>query len=70
KELIRDGENGRLFRAGDKNSLADAALDMIKQTNDSSELRRKGLEYVEKERNWVVSVANYKNVYNTLLAGE
>ncbi len=70
KELIRDGENGRLFRAGDKNSLADAALDMIKQTNDSSELRRKGLEYVEKERNWVVSVANYKNVYNTLLASE
>ncbi|TVO73576.1 TIGR04063 family PEP-CTERM/XrtA system glycosyltransferase [Sedimenticola selenatireducens] len=70
KELIRDGENGRLFRAGDKTSLANAALDMIKKTDDSSELRRNGLEYVEKERNWVVSVANYKNVYSALLAGE
>ncbi|MCW8976591.1 MAG: glycosyltransferase family 4 protein, partial [Sedimenticola sp.] len=70
KELIRDGENGRLFSAGDKTSLAKIALDMIKQADESNELRRKGLEYVEKERNWVVSVANYKSVYSALVAGE
>ncbi|MCW8921594.1 MAG: glycosyltransferase, exosortase A system-associated [Sedimenticola sp.] len=70
KELIRDGENGRLFSAGDKTSLAKTALDMIKQADESNELRRKGLEYVEKERNWVVSVTNYKNVYSALVAGE
>lgn len=70
KELIRDGENGRLFRAGDKTSLTSAALDMINQADESIDLRRSGLEYVEKERNWVVSVANYKNVYSTLVAGE
>ncbi|TVT56147.1 MAG: glycosyltransferase, exosortase A system-associated [Sedimenticola thiotaurini] len=70
RELIRDGENGRLFSAGDKTSLAKIALDMIKQADESNELRRKGLEYVEKERNWVVSVTNYKNVYSALVAGE
>ncbi len=68
KELIRDGENGRLFRAGDQHALAEAAIEMIRQAGESDQLRRKGLEYVENERNWAVSVANYNQVYNPLLA--
>ena len=68
QELIRDGENGRLFRAGDQNALAQSAIEMIRQAGESDLLRRKGLEYVEKERNWAVSVANYNQVYNHLLA--
>lgn len=68
KELIRDGENGRLFRAGDQHALAQAAIEMIRQVGESDQLRKKGLEYVENERNWAVSVANYNQVYNPLLA--
>lgn len=70
KELIRDGVNGRLFRAGDQEALARAAIEMIRQSGDSDRLRQKGLEFVETERNWAVSVANYQQVYNALLAGD
>ncbi len=67
KELIRDGENGRLFKAGDQAALARAAIEMIRQADESDELRRQGLAYVENERNWVVSVANYQQVYASLM---
>ncbi|WP_321528167.1 TIGR04063 family PEP-CTERM/XrtA system glycosyltransferase [Sedimenticola selenatireducens] len=69
RELIRDGENGRLFRAGDEASLATAAIEMLANPQDSEQIRKMGLEYVKKERNWVVSVANYQAVYEQLLAG-
>ena len=68
KELIKDGQNGRLFTAGDRQSLAMAAVDMISHAGDSESLRRQGREYVENERNWQVSVSNYKNLYEKLLS--
>ena len=69
QELIRDSENGRLFRAGDEASLAAAAIEMLANPQASEQIRQKGLEYVEKERNWAVSVANYQAIYEQLLAG-
>ncbi len=69
KELIRDGENGRLFSAGDQNSLAEIAIDMIRQIDVSDHLRKQGRAYVENERNWQASVANYTQVYDRLLKG-
>lgn len=67
KELIRDGDNGRLFKAGSKESLATAAMTMMNQKEQWGELRRSGRQYVEAERNWKVSVSNYIKVYNRLL---
>ncbi len=67
KELIQDGENGRLFKADDQASLVDTALDMIKNTDQWPLLRKKGRTYVEEERNWPVSVARYKSIYSRLV---
>ncbi|MCP4992693.1 MAG: glycosyltransferase, partial [Gammaproteobacteria bacterium] len=67
KELIQDGENGRLFKADDQASLVDTALDMIKNTDQWPLLRKKGRTYVEEERNWPVSVARYKPIYSRLV---
>lgn len=67
KELIQDGENGRLFMADDERSLVTTALEMIQQREQWQQFRKKGRHYVETERNWPVSVARYKDVYGGLV---
>ncbi len=69
KELIKDGENGRLFKAGNTASLIKTAVDMIEANELWSLYRRAGRTYVENERNWSVSVAQYKPVFERLIGG-
>lgn len=69
KELIRDGETGVLFRAGDAQSLADKVLDLLDSPGRWPALKRAGRQYVETERNWRNSVARYQGVYDRVLAG-
>lgn len=67
KELIRDRENGYLFESGNEESLAKTVLDVLSQQTDWIEVRNNGRHYVETERNWAVSVANYQPVYGSLV---
>ena len=67
KELIRDGENGVLFTAGSSGALATAALEMMAHRERWSAFRTEGRRYVEEERNWPTSVANYEAVYTSLM---
>ena len=69
KELIRDGESGVLFKAGDAQSLADKVLGLLHSAEQWPALKQAGRRFVEEERNWTVSVARYQNVYQTVLAG-
>lgn len=66
KELIRDGETGQLFRAGSADSLADALVDLLAQRARWPGLRAAGRRFVETERNWANSVANYAAPYQRL----
>jgi glycogen(starch) synthase len=66
KELIRDGETGQLFRAGSADSLADALVDLLAQRTRWPGLRAAGRRFVEDERNWANSVANYAAPYQRL----
>jgi glycogen synthase len=70
KELIRDGETGRLFSADDPAALAAAVEDMLAQRWRWPEYRAAGRRFVESERNWRNSVANYRDVYTKLLGGK
>ena len=63
RELIRDGENGRLFRAGDAKALAEAVLEFLGQRAAWDAQREAGRRFVERERNWPSSVARYREVY-------
>lgn len=67
-ELISDGVNGRLFKADDP---ADLARTVVRVLNDRSgwpaQLER-ARRYVETERTWARSVANYADVYDAVLA--
>lgn len=66
KELIKNGLTGVLFKAGDANALAQAVVKLLASSEIWSALRRAGRQFVEEERNWTVSVANYKSAYSRL----
>lgn len=66
KELIRDGETGRLFAAGSPEALAGAVGDMLADRAQWPQLRAAGRAFVEDVRNWRNSVANYAQVYSSL----
>jgi PEP-CTERM/exosortase A-associated glycosyltransferase len=66
KELIRDNETGRLFKANDSDDLAATVLDLLNQPNQWDTLREAGRLYVEQERNWTKSVSYYINIYQKL----
>lgn len=67
KELIRDGETGRLFRAGSATALAEVAEEMLSQRDLWPAYRTAGRDFVEQVRNWRNSVANYKPAYGRLV---
>ncbi len=69
RELIRDGETGSLFRAGDVDALAEAVISLASHPEIWETRRDAGLAYVREERNWPVSVARYAPVYERLLGG-
>lgn len=64
RELVRDGQTGFLFTAGD----VDALVATISRVLDSPELgpriRAAGRKFVENERTWKLSVARYADVYS------
>jgi PEP-CTERM/exosortase A-associated glycosyltransferase len=65
-ELIRDRQTGYLFKAGDQDSLAQTVLAALDDQANWEAIRQAGRRYVEEERNWAVSVANYQAIYPNL----
>ncbi|PWG62681.1 TIGR04063 family PEP-CTERM/XrtA system glycosyltransferase [Sediminicurvatus halobius] len=66
RELIRDGENGILFPAGDPEALAQRALELLDDRTAWPALHANGRRFVESERSWPASVARYEGVYDGL----
>lgn len=69
RELIRDGETGRLFKAGSSEALAEAVLDLLDRREAWPRLRHAGRSFVERERNWRNSVQAYRKPYYGLAGG-
>ena len=69
KELVHDGETGRLFKAGDAGALAAVVEEVLGQRDTWPAYRAAGRDYVERVRNWRNSVANYAPIY-ARLAGQ
>jgi glycogen(starch) synthase len=67
RELIRDGQTGMLFRAGSAISLVEAVMALLARRRLWPGLRAAGRHYVERERNWRTSVANYSLPYHRLV---
>lgn len=69
-ELIKDGETGVLFKAGNARDLATKALQLLDETGRWQAFKLAGRRFVEMERNWKASVARYKPVYESLISGK
>lgn len=69
RELIRDGETGMLFSAGSATSLAETIMKLLVKREYWTEMREAGRHFVEQERTWATSVANYREPYFRLLSG-
>jgi PEP-CTERM/exosortase A-associated glycosyltransferase len=66
RELIKDGETGVLFRAGDVGALAQAVTRLLTERERWPGLRERGRRFVEEERSWPRSVARYGEVFHSL----
>jgi glycosyltransferase involved in cell wall biosynthesis len=67
RELIRNGETGTLFKAGNAAALAAAVLDLLGNPERCAALKSTARSFVENERNWRASVARYHGVYAALV---
>jgi PEP-CTERM/exosortase A-associated glycosyltransferase len=68
RELIRGGETGTLFPAGDPAALAVAVAATFADRSGWAERRARARAFVEAERNWAANVARYDPVYQNLTA--
>jgi len=66
KELICDGKNGRLFKAGDCNSLVETVAELVSNRKNWDKIRQAALQFVNDERVWPKSVGHYSEVYSRL----
>lgn len=67
RELVRHGETGYLFRAGDAYALESAIEGVLAQRDLWPQLRARARRFVESERTWADSVARYRAVYQRAL---
>lgn len=69
-ELIEDGKTGVLFESNNPESLATQVSALLNNPTQWPALRENGRKFVESERNWAASVANYLHVYPALVSGK
>ena len=66
RELVRDGETGFLFPAGDARALAQTIERVLERSADWPQIRGQARHFVETERTWARSVGRYADVYAAL----
>ena len=67
RELVVDGQTGVLHRAGSATDLAAKLTDLLRDVPRGEALKLAGRRFVENERNWAKSVANYQAAYERML---
>ncbi len=63
RELVRDGETGLLFPAGDPKALADRILALARDPDRAARLVKQGKRWVLAERTWRRNGEIYRGVY-------
>ena len=63
RELVRDFETGRFFRADDVQSLSRAVLELIANQANTLSMRTQARRFVESERGWARSAEGYREAY-------
>ena len=67
RELIRDGETGTLFPAGEPAGIAAALGRLLADRHDWASRRTRARAFVERERKWSSNICRYEPVYQRLV---
>lgn len=70
KEVIRDGENGRLFKDGSAEDLAQKLCALAGDRRSIEQLRMRTLETIREEYDWKIIGKQLADLYEALNAGE
>ena len=68
RELIRPGETGFLFRAGDERDLARTLVGLASRRADLGPVTAAARRFVEAERTWKATVSRYAPIYQAVVA--
>ena len=63
REIVVDGETGRLCRAGDAANLADVLSELAKNSSQRLRLGKAARSWVVKNRSWAATAATLNTVY-------
>ena len=67
KEIISDGENGRLFKKGDSHSLFEVLNDVLSDDHRREQLANAGVDWVRANRDWKALATYLHSVHASLL---
>jgi PEP-CTERM/exosortase A-associated glycosyltransferase len=67
RELIRDGDTGFLFPAGNVDALVATVMRVLATPGEWARVRAQARRFVETERTWKSSIARYAAVYDAAL---
>jgi glycosyltransferase involved in cell wall biosynthesis len=68
RELVHQKATGYLFKADEGMDLARTVLDVLAHEDNWAQIRLVARRFVETERTWQHSVANYRRAYGNALA--
>jgi len=66
KELIKDGENGILFKSGSIEALEEVICEIIER-DDLEEIKENAYKYIINDRNWLENAKLYNRIYSDLI---
>ncbi len=68
-ELVRYGETGFVFKAGDAADLTKQCVEILKKPDLLAEVGRSAREWILKERQWPTLLSRYAGIYERAVAG-
>lgn len=69
REIVKDGINGLLFRAGDVEDLSSRCRELVENHEYRKDLGSRARRWVESERAWNVLIERYVSLYERLVRG-
>ncbi len=69
REIITDGEHGRLFKKGDSHDLFEVLSTLVSNPEEMSRLKDSGLEWVKEHRDWTKLASYLNEVHNAIFTG-
>ncbi len=68
KELVKDGETGLVFKAGERGDLAERILTLAESPQLRERLGKTARKEVVNNRNWSTIVPKYRDIYTQIIA--